>query len=131
MAWTSTTCANFASLSASNVLTYYLPHCPNMVMPTLQILNCMHLKRWIIIYWEYIVNVLTQIDFFQDVRSVLTSVVGQRKFTHASSPVRGLPMFVLRQQLDGSILSVKRNPPGFIPPHFRQTVSSVLKSCLL
>ncbi|XP_076814029.1 FAST kinase domain-containing protein 2, mitochondrial-like [Clavelina lepadiformis] len=63
--------------------------------------------------------------FENDVCSVLRTVVGHQNFTHVSSPVRGLPMFLLQQQLDGNLLPMKRKNAMFIPPHMHQTVQNV------
>jgi len=62
--------------------------------------------------------------FEKDVEHHLSSVVGSQFFGVQISPVRNMPVFILRMKLDGELLKVPRSP-SLVPPHMHQTVHNI------
>jgi len=62
--------------------------------------------------------------FEKDVEQHLSNVIGSSHFGVVVSPVRNMPVFILRATLDGELLRVGRNP-GMVPPHMHQTVQNI------
>jgi len=62
--------------------------------------------------------------FEKDVEQHLSGVIGSAYFGVVVSPVRNMPVFILRATLEGELLRVGRNP-GMVPPHMHQTVQNI------